>query len=124
MKLNSLALTHSRMRSLRLLVLAVPLLGGCFWNDTSTEPTKTIATISMLPIQATVRVGQTINLVASARAEDGDPIFGQTYVWASGDTAVLESRPGGVFYGKKVGSTTASASTGGFTGVAQITVTP
>ena len=117
--------TSAKMRTSTLgaLLVAIPASSACFGGST-TEPTRDVVNIQMLPASATVRVGATVNMVASAVDAIGGPVFGKTYVWASQDTALLESRPGGVFFGKKAGLTTVTATVDGIKGTATVTIAP
>ena len=112
-----------RAYSVGALVVAVPGLTACF-GGSAAEPVRDVVLVRMIPQAASVRVGSTVNLVASAVDAEASPVFNKTYAWASGDTAVVESRPGGVFAGKKVGVANVTATVDGIKGTAVITVTP
>ena len=112
-----------RVYTLGALLAAVPGLAACF-GGSAAEPVHDVAIVRMIPQAASVRVGATVNLIASAVDAEASPIFNKTYVWASSDTAVVESRPGGVFFGKKAGVANVTATVDGIKGTAVITVTP
>ena len=116
--------TMKRVFTLGALLVALPAASACFWDEATKEPDPVIASVVMVPASAIIRVGQTVNLIATARSSAGEPVFNKTYVWTSGDTAILESRPGGVFFAKKVGNTTAKATVDGFVGIAQVVIQP
>ncbi|MEP6831976.1 MAG: hypothetical protein ABJB74_01225 [Gemmatimonas sp.] len=122
MKLGSS--TKMRAFSLGALLVALPAISACFWNEQSTEPIKAVSFITTNPPSATMKVGGTVSFIASARDVDAQPVFNKTYAWTAADTSVVEVRPGGIFFGKKVGSTTAIVTVDGITASAPITVTP
>lgn len=115
--------TKMRAYILSALLVAGATITACF-GGSEPEPVKAVVVVRMLPASASVKVGSTVNLVASATADDGTPVFNKTYVWASNDTSVVEARAGGVMFGKKVGVTSVTASVDGVKGTTQITVTP
>ena len=60
--------------------------GTC--NDDETTPPAEVASVSVAPTSATLLVGRTQQLTATARAANGDAIPGAAITWTSSDAAV------------------------------------
>jgi uncharacterized protein YjdB len=71
---------------------------------------------------ATVNVAWTTTLTATARNANGVAIPGVQFTWSSSSTAIATVSPSGVVTGVSTGNVTISASAGGKTGTAGITV--
>ena len=81
-----------------------------------------ISTITISPSSATVNVAWTTTLTATARNSNGQAISGVQFTWSSSNTSVATVSSAGVVTGVAPGNATISASAGGKTGTAAITV--
>jgi len=88
----------------------------------TTEEPKTIASVSVQPRTASVRVGESTQLVAVAQDPYGNTVPNQTPVWSSSNTAVASVSATGVVKGVSTGSATITARIGEKSGVAAVTV--
>src|SRR6056297_1758591 len=106
-------------------ILALTVSTACSSDSGMTSPPDpTVASVDVSPPSETIVVGGTTNLTATARDADGDPISGQTISWSSSNTGIATVSASGLVEGVSAGGpVTISASTGGRTGIAQITVT-
>jgi uncharacterized protein YjdB len=89
-------------------------------------PPAPVFSVTVTPSTATVQPGQTVQLAATTRAEDGTVLTGRTVTWASSNTAVATVSSSGLVTGVAPSSEPASitATSEGKTGTAQITVPP
>jgi hypothetical protein len=89
-------------------------------------PPAPVFSVTVTPSSATVQPGQTVQLAATTRAEDGTVLTGRTVTWASSNTAVATVSSGGLVTGVAPSSepATITATSEGKTGTAQITVPP
>jgi trimeric autotransporter adhesin len=81
-----------------------------------------ISSITMSPSSATVNVAWTTTLTATARNSNNNAIPGVQFTWSSSNTSVATVSSSGVVTGVAPGSATITASAGGKTGTAAITV--
>lgn len=81
-----------------------------------------VASVVVTPSTTTVMAGATATLAASALDASGNSLPSATVVWTSAD-AGLATVSGGVVTGKAIGTVTITASSGGKSGTATITVT-
>ncbi|HUQ80387.1 MAG TPA: Ig-like domain-containing protein [Gemmatimonadaceae bacterium] len=81
-----------------------------------------VARVGVSPSEASVIVGQTVQLDAAAEAANGQTLTGRTVVWSSGDPSVASVSAAGLVTGLAPGSTVVFASVDGVTGTAVITV--
>jgi formylglycine-generating enzyme required for sulfatase activity len=82
-----------------------------------------VAAVSVSPATASLTVGGTQQLTASARDANGNPLTGRAVTWSSGTTAVANVSSSGVATAVAVGSATITATVEGVTGTAAVTVT-
>jgi len=75
------------------------------------------------PATSIVTVGQTVQLTATPRDASGNPVPGQTITWASSNAAVATVGTSGLVTGVVVGTDTVTATSGGKSGTAVVTVT-
>src|SRR5947209_11307845 len=83
----------------------------------------TVAAVVVTPTAASVLAGQTLQLAATPVDSAGNPLSGWTVSWASSNTAVATVNGNGVIAGLAAGSATITATSGGQSGTAAITVT-
>lgn len=92
------------------------------FQATATDPASTVATVTVSPATVALTTGQTRQLTAAATSANGQPITGRTFTWQSGNTSVATVSSSGVVTAVGAGSTTITATTGGRSGSATITV--
>lgn len=105
----------------RALVIA-SLLAACT-ADTSGPP-KTVASVAVTPPSSPLPVGTTLQLSATPKDDQGNPLSGRTITWSSSDSAVATVSPSGVASGLALGAATLTAKVDGVAGSATVTVTP
>jgi len=82
-----------------------------------------VASVSMSPASANVIVGQTVQLTATPKDANGNPLSGRTVTWATSTAAVASVSGNGLVTGGAAGTATITASSEGKNGTAAITVT-
>ncbi|MGH7532559.1 MAG: Ig-like domain-containing protein, partial [Gemmatimonadales bacterium] len=82
-----------------------------------------VSVVTLSPTSATVLIGGTRSFTAAATDSAGHPLTGRTFTWLSNDTTKATASAAGVVTGRAAGLDTISASTGGKTGIAVVTVT-
>ena len=82
-----------------------------------------VATVSVSPASATVLAGQTVQLTATPKDVNGNPLTGRTITWSSSNTSVATVSSSGLVSGVVAGSATITATSEGQSGTAAITVT-
>jgi DNA/RNA endonuclease G (NUC1) len=94
--------------------------GSC--NDADGVPPAEVASVDVTPSPATVTVGSSTTLTATARDAGGQPISGVTFTWTSTSAAATVSNSG-VVTGASVGTATIKAAApNGVFGASQVTV--
>src|SRR5205809_656955 len=86
-------------------------------------PPAAVASVSVSPASASVSVGQTVQLAATPKDANGNPLTGRTVTWSSGNTAVATVSASGLVTGVSAGAATITAASEGQSGSAAITVT-
>lgn len=108
-----------RLSSLATLAVGM-LLAGCHSNDGTTNPTCTVTAISITGAPASLNEGATVALTATATQQNCTNVV---FTWSSSNTAVLTVDQTGHATGVAAGGpVTVTASAGGQSGTAQITV--
>src|SRR5206468_2953135 len=82
-----------------------------------------VASVAVSPTSASVSVGQTVQLAATPKDANGNPLTGRTVTWSSGNTAVATVSASGLVTGVSAGAATITATSEGKSGTAAITVT-
>src|SRR6184192_7045 len=82
-----------------------------------------VASVAVSPASASVQVGQTVQLAATPRDANGNPLSGRAVSWASSNTAVATVSGSGLVTGVTAGSATITATSEAKTGTSAITVT-
>src|SRR5207247_2616980 len=82
-----------------------------------------VASVAVSPASASVQVGQTVQLAATPRDANGNPLSGRAVSWASSNTAVATVSGSGLATGGTAGSATITATSEGKSGTSAITVT-
>ena len=93
-------------------------------SATITVSTVPVAAVTVSPATASVQVGQTVQLTATPKDANGNPLSGRTVTWASSNTAVATVSASGLVTGKTAGTATITATSEGKSGASAITVTP
>src|SRR5207249_1290283 len=81
-----------------------------------------VASVAVSPASASVQVGQTVQLAATPRDGNGNPLSGRAVSWASSNTAVATVSGSGLVTGVRAGTATITATSEGQGGTATITV--
>jgi len=82
-----------------------------------------VASVSVSPVTGFIQVSQTLQLTASPKDANGNPLSGRTVTWTSSDSAVATVNGSGLVTGRAVGSVTITATSEGKSGSAAINVT-
>jgi CARDB protein/leishmanolysin/Big-like domain-containing protein len=98
------------------------LLAGCQTGTTTPEnPIATTVTLSSSEIALTF-LGQTSPVGVTVSDQNGESMSGQTIEWSSSDVAIFTVNSSGVVAAVANGSATVTATTGGLSGTATVTV--
>jgi hypothetical protein len=113
-----------RIHPLFLVAVAACSSSGAPTPPPPPPPPPAVATVTVTPAAGSVVAGSTIPLIATARDAGGQTMSGQTISWQSENGAVATVSSSGVVTGVTAGGpVTITASTGGRSGTAEITVT-
>ena len=116
-------ITSSRMATPQLaagLVIAA-LVGGC--DDAVAPPSLVPTTITVSPASAALQsLGETVQLAATVRDQNGHAMSGATVAWASGDTSVATVDASGLVTAVANGIASVTATSGSASGTAAVTV--
>src|SRR5881398_3048948 len=82
-----------------------------------------VASVTITPATATIQTGQTVQLTATPKDANGNPLTGRTVTWASSAASVASVNATGLVTGIVVGMATITATSEGQNGTAAITVT-
>jgi uncharacterized protein YjdB len=82
-----------------------------------------VASVVVTPASASIQVGGTVQLSASARDANGNALEGRPIAWTSSDDAVASVSSSGLVTAKVAGSATITATSEGKSGTASVTVT-
>lgn len=106
-------------------VAAATAVAGLACGKDGLEPSETpVTTVEVAPPTATVVLGATVTLTASALDAAGNVLTGRKVAWASADSNFATVSSGGVVTGRWVGTVPIAASIEGKAAVAQIQVIP
>ena len=118
-------LGQGRPRKTASALLLVVCLGGCgedTGNDLQAPPE--ISTVTVSAPTTSLQVGQSLQLVASARDPADAPIDGVAFQWATSDPAVASVSQSGLLTALAPGQTEVRAAVGSVAGSTVITVVP
>jgi len=82
-----------------------------------------VASVSVSPASATVLVGQTVQLTATPKDANGNPLSGRVVTWATSAASVTTVSAGGLVTGVAAGTATITATSEGNGGTSAIMVT-
>src|SRR5207245_56151 len=81
-----------------------------------------VASVTVTPASASVNEGKTVQLTATPKDANGNPLTGRTVSWVSGNTAIATVSSSGLVTGKVAGTATITATSEGQSGTSAITV--
>jgi uncharacterized protein YjdB len=82
-----------------------------------------VASVAVSPASASITVGQTVQLAATPKDANGNPLTGRTVTWATSNATVAAVSGNGLVSGAVAGTATITASSEGKSGTAAVTVT-
>src|SRR2546425_621271 len=85
-------------------------------------PTVPVASVTVTPGTASLTVGQTVQLTATPRDANGNPLTGRAISWSSSNNNIATVNGSGLVTGVTAGSVTITATSEGQSGTASITV--
>src|SRR6266700_2245052 len=83
-----------------------------------------VASVTVTPASGTVPAGSSVQLTATPKDANGNPLVGRTVTWQSSNTSAATVNGGGLVSGVAAGSATITATSEGQSGTSVITVTP
>src|SRR5690348_11025216 len=83
-----------------------------------------VASVTVTPASGTVSAGSSLQLTATPKDANGNPLVGRTVTWQSSNTAAATVSGSGLVTGVAAGSATITATSEGQSGTSAITVTP
>jgi hypothetical protein len=89
-----------------------------------TVNTVPVASVEVTPATASVPVGGTVQLTATAKDAAGEPLTGRTFTWTTSAPGVATVSGTGLVSGGAQGTATITATSEGKSGTAGVTVTP
>ncbi|HET7248685.1 MAG TPA: Ig-like domain-containing protein [Gemmatimonadales bacterium] len=98
------------------------MLAACT-ADNAGPPKTVVASVAVTPLTSPLPVGTTLQLTATPKDNQGNPLSGRSVTWSSSDAAVATVSSGGVASGVSLGSATILAMVDGVAGMASVTVT-
>ena len=104
---------------------AAAAVGGAACGNDALEPSQgAVATVEIAPPTATIAIGATVSLTASAYDASGSVLTGRKVFWAVADSNFASISSTGVVTGRYVGTVPVAASVEGKSAVAQVRVLP
>ena len=100
----------------------VTAASGTVSASASVTVMQTTSTVAVSPARATLQVGDTLRLSASATDANGHPVAGAEFSWASSDSAVAAVGASGLVQGIADGTATITAASESAEGMAEIIV--
>src|SRR5207244_3011923 len=81
-----------------------------------------VASVTVTPASASVNEGKTVQLTATPKDANGNPLTGRSVTWMSSNTAVATVSSSGLVTGKVAGTATITATSEGQSGTSTVTV--
>jgi len=81
-----------------------------------------VSSVTVTPASASVNEGKTVQLTATPKDANGNPLTGRTVTWVSSNTTVATVSSSGLVTGKVAGTATITATSEGQSGTSAITV--
>lgn len=114
-------------RTLRFAALSLAasfaLITACDSGTETPSGPGPVASVTIAPASASVAVGETQQLIATARDAGGTQVSA-TFTWSSSDGSLASVDANGLVTGVAEGTATITATTGGISGTAAVAVTP
>jgi len=82
-----------------------------------------VASVTVTPATASVAMSQTVQLTATPKDANGNPLTGRAISWSSSDNTIATVNSSGLVTGVAAGSVTITATSEGKSGTASVTVT-
>jgi uncharacterized protein YjdB len=114
----------ARLSPLASALVIVALAAACGDQEASGIPPESVATIRVSAPTTEIKVGQTVQLTATAHDREGEVLQGREFEWTSGIGSVASVSSTGLVTGLKKGQSEIRATTEGITGTLVITVDP
>src|SRR5438094_921476 len=92
-------------------------------TSTLTVTAVPVASVTVSPSPATVQQGSTVQLTATPKDANGNPLSGRVVTWSSNNTAVARVNGSGLVTGVAAGTATITATSEGKSGTSGVTVT-
>jgi uncharacterized protein YjdB len=110
------------MRSKSVVALLFVALAACS-KETVDPAAEVVEAVVVSPSITTIAIGASVNFTAQVMGLNGTALTDRPVHWATEDSSVATVAPNGIVSARRIGSTQVAASTGGRSGIAQITVT-
>jgi glucose/arabinose dehydrogenase len=117
---QSAAIPRGKLSFVLLLATSIWACGGDDGRDI--QDPEPVTSVTIAPSNASLNVGQTVQLTASARDASGTVVEGRSFEWTSADGAVASVSSTGLVTGLAEGQSEISAATEGVVGSTTITV--
>ena len=101
-------------------LFAIAFLAAC--SGGSSEPDAVVTTIEVTPNTSSKQVGETVQLAAAVKDQDGNLMSGQSVTWSSSSQAVASVSVSGLVTANSIGAATITATAGGKSGTATVNV--
>ncbi|MDQ2768758.1 MAG: Ig-like domain-containing protein, partial [Gemmatimonadota bacterium] len=92
-------------------------------TDPGTPKTPNVLTVAVRLPASSLEVGTVITASATAMGDAGQAIQTAPFAWSSSDTSIISVSSGGIVSGRKMGSATLYATSGGVSGQSAVAVT-
>lgn len=117
------------LRSALFLAATLPVLGcdgsNAFQDLVSFNgPALEIASLEVVPVRGTLRIGEVLQLTVTQRDDAGDVVAGAPVIWSSSQPTVAAVNSQGLVSGLSTGTANITASGGNRTATATVSVTP
>jgi uncharacterized protein YjdB len=95
----------------------------CNFAVLSSTPPAPVASVDVTPAATSVEAGKTVQLSATPKDANGNPLPGRAITWSSSSTTVATVSASGLVTGNVAGSATITATSEGQSGASAVTVT-
>jgi hypothetical protein len=103
-------------------LVVIAVLAAC--SGGSSEPDRVVGSVEVTPNTSSKQIGETVQLGATVKDTDGNLMSGQSVTWSSSAIGIASVSASGLVTASALGQATISATAGGKTGNATITVIP
>jgi uncharacterized protein YjdB len=105
------------------LAVLLALVAACSAESLSSDDARPVGDVEVAPPSLSLKIGETRQLAATPKGDDGSAMAGRIVFWASRDPAIAAVSDAGLVTAVAPGSTLIAASVGGKSGVASVQVT-